>query len=157
MPTSQARLNFVIAPDIASKLDEYEAYTGRKQSAVIRQLVVDWIEGWVDLPDGELEHPEGRRTNILLSWPVRHALNKRVAEIGHPTVSAVVHGLLRAFLDARAPSDEDTVTLRLKAPVGLIEQFTSVCTLRGHQPDEELLEMIRERVRESIDALKEPV
>lgn len=154
----KARLNFVLPPDLEAALEVYEQHTGRKQSSVIRQLVVEWINGhstWPALPEGKLKHPEGRRTNIHVTQRVRNALDARLAEIGSPTVSAVIAALLGAFLAHRAPDDGDTVTLTLRAPADLLNQFAALCHLRGETVDAATIEMIRERVRESVDALKE--
>ena len=153
----KARLNFVLPPDLEAALEAYEAATGRKQSSVIRQLVVEWIGGhatWPSLPE-KLEHPEGRRTNIHVTQGVRSALDARLAEVGSPTVSSVIAALLRSFLAHRAPSDGDTVTLSLRAPAELLNQFAALCHLRGESVEAATIEMIRERVRESVDALKE--
>ena len=152
----KARLNFVLSPELEGALDAYEAHTGRGQTEVVRQLVSDWIEGFTQLPTNvELKHPEGRRTNVNVPWRVRAALDARLADAGNPTVSAVIAALLGAYLTHRIPDDNDKVLLPVRMPAALLTQFAAACNLKGEDLQESVIEMIRERVRESVDALKE--
>ena len=157
MANPKARLNFVLSLSNEAKLDTYEEFTGRKQAAVIRQLVVEWLEGARSLPEGKIPHPTGRRTNVNVPWRVRSALDARLAEAGSPTMSAVVDVLLTAFLAHRAPTVADVVTVSLQVPVLEFNKFVDLCSLTDEEPESAILEMIRVRVRESVIALKEQV
>lgn len=95
------RLNFVIPNDLDEALIAYQSQTGRTPSDVVRQLLVEWVEGDRRLAGPAREHPEGRRTQTTLSEPARAAVNARITEEGHGTIAAVVAALLRPFLAHR--------------------------------------------------------
>jgi len=153
--TPWARLNFVLPKDLDTALDEYQERTGRSPSDVIRALVVEWLDGTLSLRETASKHPEGRRTNIQVRHNTQGALEARVAAEGHATVSAVVEALLRRWLTHRAPTGEEAVTLPLRVPVDLANDFAALCTLKGTSTEEALLNHIRERVTKSVSALKE--
>ncbi len=152
---SQVRLNFSIDEELEAQLAAYEEATGRKQTAVIRQLLIEWLEGARELPENHPEHPAGRRTNINISARVRDALERKVTADKLPSLSSVVSSLLRSFLANRVPQPEDHVTLRLRLPAQVAQQFTNICALRGEDPARAIEIMIEARVRESLEALKE--
>jgi len=153
--TPWARLNFVLPQDLDSKLLSYQERTGRSPSDVIRHLVVEWLDGSLTLRERASKHPDGRRTNILVRQNTAGALEARVASEGHATVSAVVAALLERWLTARAPTGEETVTLPLRLPLDLANDFAALCTLKGVSPEDALLNHVRERVTKTMTALKE--
>lgn len=120
------RLNFVIPKDLDEALIAYQAQTGRTPSDVVRQLLVEWVEGDRRLPGPAREHPEGRRTQTTLSEPARAAVDARIAEEGHGTVAAVVAALLRPFLSHRVSRERpDEVTVPVAVSADLEAKFAA--------------------------------
>ena len=150
-----ARLNFVLPEDLDHALEDYQARTGRSPTEVIRHLVVEWLDGSLSLRERASKHPDGRRTNIQVRHTIRDALEARTALEGHATVSAVVEALLRRWLAARAPTGQETVTLPIRLPLDLANDYAALCTLKGTSPEEAIANHIRERVHQTVSALKE--
>lgn len=111
------RINYVIPDKLDDQLATYCSRTSRTGTDVVRQLIVEWLDGDRCLPAPAREHPTGRRTNVGLSDAVIAALETRIEEEGHGTVAAVVAALLAPFL-AHRTATEETVTVR----VGLSEE-----------------------------------
>lgn len=153
--TPWARLNFVLPQDLDSALDAYQERTGRSPSDVIRSLVVEWLDGTISLRERASKHPDGRRSNIQVRHNTQSALEARVTSEGHATVSAVVESLLRRWLLHRASDGEETVTLALRVPLNLANDYAALCTLKGTSPETALLNHISRRVTKSVSALKE--
>lgn len=120
------RINYVIPDELDAQLAIYCERTGRSASDVVRQLIVEWVEGDRRLPAPAKKHPIGRRTNVGLSDAVRAALEAKIAEEGHGTVAAVVAALLAPFLAHRA-SPEETVTVRVELPAAVHYDLLIFC------------------------------
>ncbi len=151
----KARLNYVIPNDLEERLDVYCRQTGRTPTDVVRQLVCEWLEHDRHLEKAASEHPDGRRTNLLLTHQARTALEDRIIAEGHATVSAVVEALLRPFLASRAPGAVETVTLRLPVPVDLYNDFATMCSLTATTVEVKLVDHIRARVEEARAAIQQ--
>jgi hypothetical protein len=151
---THVRLNFVLPTDLDADLAGYCAETGRKATGVIRQLVVEWLEGDLSLPERASEHPEGRRTNILLPPRVADALDARRASEGHVTRAAVIEALLRRFLVRRRSSSGDTLTVRVRLPVDLFNELATVCKAVGLSVEEALVADAQARASKAVTALK---
>jgi predicted DNA-binding protein len=149
----KARLNFVIPNDLEESLDTYCKRTGRTSTDVVRQLVIEWLEGDRHLAEPATEHPSGRRTNLLLTHAAKDTLEARVASEKHATVSAVVEALLRPFLAARALPESETITLRVPLPVDIYNDFAAMCSISGTTAEATLIEDIRLRVQNTRQAI----
>lgn len=154
MASDKARLNYVIPNDLEARLDAYCGQTGRTPTDVVRQLVCEWLEHDRHLMEPASVHPDGRRTNLLLTHHARAELEARIAAEGHATVSAVVEALLRPFLASRASGVTETVTLRLPVPVNLYNDFANMCALTGATVEVMLVDHIRSRVEETRAAIQ---
>ena len=97
----RTKLNFVIPNDLDDDLTAYCDRTGRKPGEVVRQLLVEWLEGDRHLR-GSVAHPTGRRTQTSLSRVACVALEERIDREGLGTVAGVTAALLRPFLANRA-------------------------------------------------------
>jgi hypothetical protein len=138
---SKARLNFVIPDDLDHRLTAYCEAVNRTPTDVVRQLVLEWLEGDSSLPGPALVHPSGRRTNILLSHASREALETKISNEGHATTSAAVSMLLARFLAGRGPdSGAETVTVRVPLPVRLYNKFVQFCESQGTTAEAEFEE-----------------
>lgn len=98
---NRVKLNFVIPNDLDDDLVAYCGQTGRTPGDVVRQLLVEWLEGDRHLV-GPVAHPAGKRTQTSLSPAARAALVARIAREGLGTIAAVTAALLRPFLAHRA-------------------------------------------------------
>ena len=120
----RVKLNFVIPNDLDDDLAAYCEQTGRIPSEVVRQLVVEWLEGDRHLT-GTVAHPAGRRTQTSLSPAAKAALEARIDQEGLGTVAAVTAALLRPFLAHRAhPEPEsDQVVVPVVVSADLAHKF----------------------------------
>lgn len=121
-----SRINYVIPDALDDQLAAYCERTSRSASDVVRQLVVEWVEGDRRLPAPARKHPIGRRTNVGLSDAVRAALEAKIAEEGHGTIAAVIAALLAPFLAHRA-FQEETVPVRVRLPTEVHDKLFIVC------------------------------
>lgn len=154
---SKARLNFVIPNELDRKLTAYCDETNRTPTEVIRQLVIEWLEGDRLLAEKARTHPAGRRTNIVLSHASREALESLVRTEGHATTSAAVSALLGAFLAARPAAGEPTVVVRIRLLLSAFRSFARVCATDGRTVDEDFQLHAKERVARAQGQLKEMV
>lgn len=131
------RLNYSVPEDLAERLDAYCKSSCRSASSVVRQLLLEYLEGDRQLPPRVSERGNGHRTSMSLKRRIVSALEERVEEEGHFSKGAVIAHLLRQLL-ARAPEkSEEEVPVLVKLPAGLhrtLEEYaarndTSVETL----------------------------
>ena len=125
------RLNFVIPDDLDDQLTGYCERTERSQSEVIRQVILEWLEGDRRLPAPAREHPAGRRTNMQLSHVLRAALEAKIGEEGHGTISAVIEALLRPFLAHRTNGGDGTTVVRVALPTQVHDELFIFCQSWG--------------------------
>lgn len=151
----RVRLNFVITEATDRQLVNYCASMGRTPSDVVRQLVIEWLEGDRHLPKPIREHPEGRRTNLQLTTRSREALEAKVRKEGHVSISGTINELLRRFLTCRAPMSGDTITVRLKLPLGTYNQAVSAAQLRGEPVETFIESTLRARLENMVTSLQE--
>ena len=137
------RLNFVIPTDLDEALVAYQTQTGRTPSDVVRQLLVEWVEGGRRLPGPAREHPEGRRTQTTLSGPTRAAVDARITEEGHGTIAALVAALLRPFLANRVITAGTTVVIPVQVSADL-EHKLLVFGERWHWTPADCLRLLAE-------------
>ena len=151
---ARVRLNFVISNEADRQLGLYCQQLGRSQTDVIRQLVIEWLEGDRALPEPCRDHPDGRRTNIQLTTPSREALEARVAREGHITLSAAIDTLLRRFLAARTLQSTDLMTVRLKIPLGTYDKAAAAAKLRGESVEQFIHSTLEARLENMVSALQ---
>jgi len=120
------RINYVIPGALDDQLIAYCERTSRSASDVVRQLIVEWVEGDRKLPALARAHPVGRRTNVGLSDAARAALEAKIEEEGHGTVAAVVAALLGPFLAHRAGAG-GTTTVRVSLPEAVYTNLFIFC------------------------------
>jgi hypothetical protein len=120
------RLNYVIPADLEEQLGIYCDRTGRTNSDVVRQLMVEWVEGDRRLAAPATDHPSGRRTNLELTNVLRAALEVKIADGSHGTNAAVIAALLRPFLAHRVAPGE-TVTVRVALPTLVYDGLFVFC------------------------------
>jgi hypothetical protein len=152
---SRVRLNFVITEQTDQNLHTYCDLMGRTSSDVVRQLVVEWLEGDRSLPEPCRAHPEGRRTNLQLTTRAREALEARVAKDGHITISAAIEALLSRFLANRVPFGSDVVTVRLKLPLPTYKKTTAAAQLCGETIEGFIGSTLDARLENMVSALQE--
>lgn len=117
MPT----LNYVIPEELETALEDYSSQTGRPAHDVVRQLVVEFVEGDRGAPEPRA-HPTGRRTNVVLPERVLGALEHHVGA-AHTSKAALIAGLLEDFLaHRRDPETYLSITIRL--PARLLDTIT---------------------------------
>jgi len=155
--SNKVRFNFVLRDDIEIRLDDYSNTTHRNTADVVRQVLIEWLDGDLLLPHALGDHPIGRRTNITLPSVVRNALEDRVRQDGHVSLSAVVNALLSRFLAPREATQEDVVTVRLPVPVALYQKLSAAATLRGEEIERLILGNLAAHVVGMVIALKEDV
>jgi len=125
------RLNFVIPEDLDDTLAAYCEETGRSQTEVIRQVVLEWLDGDRRLPAPAREHPAGRRTNMQLSHVLRGALEAKIKEEGHGTISAVIEALLRSYVAHRGNGGEGTDVVRVAISSEAHDRLFTFCQRWG--------------------------
>jgi len=148
MAGGKGRLNFTITDDLSGQLSAYCDRTGRSPSDVIRQLVIEWIEGDRQIAGKASEHPVGRRTNIPLGYATLAELDRKVVGEGHVTASAAIAELLTAFLTARGEAKtEETISFGLQIPTKLYTQVIGTCEREETTLERFLLEAIRDSLK----------
>lgn len=152
---ARVRLNLVLAPEIDDQLTNYCAYVGRTPTEVMRQLLIEWVEGDRHITAPTLAHPTGRRTNVMLTAHARSSLEERLSTEGHATISAVLHALLAAFLAARAPTDRDTMTLRLKLPIRMYDRLSAAAKLHNADVQQMTITILKAHLDTMVSALQE--
>jgi len=120
------RINYVIPDELDDQLAAYCARTGRSGTDVVRQLVVEWLEGDRRLPSPARSHPIGRRTNVGLSDAARAALEAKIESEGHGTFAAVIAALLAPFLAHRA-SQEEAMPVRVRLSAEVYDKLFIFC------------------------------
>lgn len=124
MSPERVRLNFMLSSANAERLDHYKAQTGRSRTEVIRQLVVDFIQGFTEI-EGPTQHPQdGQRADLYLTAASVEMLEAQANK--HGGVSAVVNGLLDEWLPGRLRKLPETVDLKVPVPVGLYNLLTQL-------------------------------
>jgi hypothetical protein len=154
--SDKVRFNFVLSNEVESRLANYSDSTHRNTADVVRQVLIEWLDGDLVLHRPLADHPTGRRTNITLPNVVRNALEERVTKEGHVSLSAVVNALLGRFLAPRAASlGGDAVTVRLPVPLPLYQKLSAASCLRGEDVERTILNCLTARVDDMVIALKE--
>ena len=142
----RVKINFVIPDDLDDDLNAYHGRTGRTPSEVVRQILVEWLEGDRVLV-GLASHPTGRRTQTSLSQAASAALEERIAQKGLGTVAGVTAALLRPFLANRvladAPADGPTVVIPVEVSADLEHKFM-VFGERWHWSPSDCLRLLAE-------------
>ncbi len=124
------QLNYVIPIDLEDLLARYCKQNLVSPSALIRRLILEYIEGDCYVSPGE--HPVGRRTTAALSSRLLDGFSRHIESNGHSTKASVIAALLSAFLPNRVYSG-DTVKVTLDLPV---EVFNKVYDRYGPGPVE---------------------
>lgn len=155
--SDKVRFNYVLSDETDRRLAAYCENTHRSASDVVRQVLIEWLDGDLVLQQPAGEHPSGKRTNITLPSVVRNAIEARLSKEGHVSLSAAVDALLGRFLTARAPTPSDAMTVRLKLPLTLFQRLTAAACLRGEDVEQTILNCLTARVDDMVIALKEEV
>ena len=155
--SARVRLNFVIAHETDRQLKLYCEHLGRTATEVVRQLVVEWLDGDRSLPEPCRSHPVGRRTNIQLTTASREALEARVARDGHITLSAAIDALLSRFLANRTPSGDDAMSIRLKLMLPVYKKVSAAAQLRGETVEQFIESTLFARLETLVSAIQEEV
>jgi hypothetical protein len=155
--SDKVRFNYVLSDEVDRQLTVYCDHTHRTAADVVRQVLIEWVDGDLVLQRPMKDHPIGKRTNIDISSAVRNALEGRVAKEGHVSLSAVVNALLLRFLSARAAPTGDTLTVRLPVPLPLYQKLSAAACLRGEDVEQTILNCLSARVGDMVIALKEEV
>jgi len=98
---SRVRLNFVIGSAVEDRLGRYCAVTGRRMAGVVRQVVMELLDGDLPFPSSGEEEESARRTSVLLEEMVLARLDE-TARAHHVTKARLVGGLIESFLGRRA-------------------------------------------------------
>ena len=96
----KVRLNFSITESLYARLCRYSDMVGMTQSSLVRQLILEYLDDEVPLPDLTIESGVERRTSLLLPHQVSESFEEK-AKAFKVTKSRLVSGLIRLFLDKR--------------------------------------------------------
>jgi hypothetical protein len=130
LPT--VRVSYSLPEDVAGLLDDYCNATRRSGSDVVRQLLVEVATATREMPEPE-PHPEtARRTVVELSPGLRSELKGLRKADAHPTLSALIVALLRAYLPGRV---RETVSMTVQVPTDLYNRLVHA----GGEPSETLV------------------
>lgn len=130
MQKRDLHLNYVVPEDIDGPLETYCQETCRTATSVVRQVILEWLEGDLQIPSRVSERASGRRTSLLLKKRVMDAFEAKVWEDGHYSKGAVIAHLLRRFL-ARSKSHEAMIDVTLPLPAKLYNDLTAHCEETG--------------------------
>lgn len=118
MTPERVRLNYSLSTRNAERLDHYKKQTGRSRTEVVRQLVVDFLQGFV-VVEGPVQHPgAGARADIYLMPGSVELLEARCEP--HGGVDATVNALLDAWLPGRLKKIPESVDLKVSVPLDLL-------------------------------------
>lgn len=117
------QLNYVIPPDLEEKLAFYSRQTGVDASALIRRLVLEYLntEPRPLLPNA-LPHPRGKRTSLVLSEQVLKSLEERTRASGI-TKAALVATLLDQYLSSHATAE--TVHVEVDLSISTLDRLAA--------------------------------
>lgn len=96
----KVRLNFSISEALYARLGRYCDEVGMTQSSLVRQLILEYLDDEVPLPDLTIESGMERRTSLLLPHQVFESFEGK-AKTFRVTKSRLVSGLIRLFLEKR--------------------------------------------------------
>ena len=143
------QLNYVIPIHLEDLLTRYCSQNLVSPSALLRQLVLEYVEG--DRHIEPCEHPKGRRTTVALPARLLEALEQHITSGGHATKASVIAALLSAFLPNRVLSGE-TVNIEAALPV---EVLNKVYDRYGPGPLSEVIQKALQSVADQIELSKE--
>lgn len=144
------QLNYVIPIDLEDLLARYCKQNLVSPSALIRRLILEYIEGSRYISPGE--HPVGRRTTAALSTRLLNEFTRQIESRGHATKASVIAALLSDFLPNRVYSG-DTVKVAIDLPV---EVFNKVYERYGPGPVETIFAAaMRDAARAADKTVKE--
>lgn len=104
----KVRLNFSITEPLKARLDRYCEGVGRTASDVVRQLILEYLDDDLPLPDLSDDSGLERRSSLLLPHEVLDAFDRKTRAF-RVTKSRLVSGLLRLFLFQRENVDSDVL------------------------------------------------
>lgn len=141
-------LNYSLPKELSSRLDNYCDQTGRTASEVVRQLVLEYVEGDRVLV-GQVAHraaPTDARSSLRLrSATLRAFEDKLSTERTSPTRGAALSTLLANFLD-RTKAPAPRVIVPVPVSTAIISILTSRAAVCGLSLDEHLAEIIQSSV-----------
>jgi hypothetical protein len=123
----QVTYNYSLSKELASRLSDYCDQTGRTSSDVLRQLVLEYLEG--DRSPVVARAPSGPsvRSSLILRATTLAAFDKAA----HPHGKApVLEALLRAFLD-RSPKAGESVAVTVLLPVSVVRALSEQADRRA--------------------------
>lgn len=135
--------NYSLPKSLAGRLADYCEQTGRSPSDVVRQLMLEYLEG-DRIPSG-LSGASNKpivRSSLRLRSTTLKAFENEVAAQGRPSKACVLEALLRAFLD-RSPKIVERVSTSVLLPVTVMRTAVERATLRGLSLSDFLSEVIQ--------------
>lgn len=146
--------NYSLSASLASKLADVCERTERSASDIVRQLMLEFVEGdrQVLLSDGDDERTV--RSSLRLRRTTLKAFEAEVAARGHPGKAVVLEALLRAFLD-RSPKVVERVQVTLSLPVSAMQWATRRAADRALSLNDFLAEVIQSNIEHQECAKKE--
>lgn len=125
-------LNYSLPKDLSSRLDDYCERTGRTASEVVRQLVLEFVEGDRSIRslDYEPDVESAARSSVRLRASTFKAFDQKVTDENLRSKGAVLACLLTAFLE-RLPRGPERVLVTVSLPVSVVQTLTAEASNRG--------------------------
>jgi hypothetical protein len=119
------QLNYVVPQDVQSLLERYCDQTLISPSSLIRHLVAEFVDGSRTLEGAPFNHPQGRRTTVVLPERLLAAFEKKLDAEDFGTKAAVLAALLRAYLPPRV-TDGETVRVEVNLPTSIYQKIGEI-------------------------------
>lgn len=148
MSKKQITFNFALSHEMAKRLDAYCDTTGRNESDVVRQLILEFLEG-----DREVD-PVGvaamvsneTRSSVLLRPATLKAFDTKVESDGLASKSATLSYLLDAFLK-RSKQQEERVYVSVPLPTSVMRVAVERAATNGSSLGDLLSEVVQAALR----------
>jgi len=98
--TVKVRLNYSIQVSLFDRLGAYCASVGRTPTDLTRQLILEFLDGEILLPDMTPQEGPEKRTSVFMPSDVLSSFDAAAGSYGVPK-SRIVSGLVLFFLDRR--------------------------------------------------------
>jgi len=141
-------LNYSLPNELETRLDTYCDQTGRTASEVVRQLVLEYVEGDRVLTGVAPAVTPGRdsRSSLRLRSATLRAFEEKLSiERAAPTRGSALSLLLSNFLD-RTKAAPSRVIVPVPVATSILSILTAQAAIRGLPLDEHLAEIIQSSV-----------
>jgi len=117
------RLNYTLSERAYELLNTYRDQTGRKPTEVVRQLLVEYVQGFLEPINKPGPHPDGPRQDVYLMPGTVEMAEARATNDGYPSLSALIDRLTQEFVTGRIRSPQELVTVKLQIPLNFYAEL----------------------------------